>query len=605
MGGERTDVGPAYDLAAATSLPAGVPADCGGDMTASDEEAYLRAVTADEPEASREQPEKHPQYPQNPGFEGIGGGFPGPWPSPQRLPGRTVPLPLDALGDVLGRVARAIATARQVPADLAVNVGLAIITTAAKGRWIVEVEPGWTEPVCVATLSALASGEGKSPTVKRLAEPLRDAERDRQNKVRPERSQASAKRKLAEDRAEEKRRAAVKAAAKDAGTAEAEYLAAVQDAENITVEPLPRWLVDDATPEKFVDLLAEQDGALGSVSAEPGVFGILAGRYSNGAPQIEWFLQATSGEALSVERMGRDGDDVPRPALSVACCIQPGRLIELGRVKTFRESGLLARFLYAVPASVVGERGRPTPIDSDAAASWDRHVKALAVAAADMSAEKPAVLTVSAEGREALEAMRARYEPELHPGHGRYAGIADWMNKLSGAAVRIATALTLIENPDATEISTTTMRDAIRVAEAYVSHAVAAFGMTRPNAEGVDQARQVLATFRKLAGYSDEPVSRRAVYQKLRDRAWVENAESLAAPLRMLAEYDHIRRVPDEKRPGRPSERYWLHPSHLSGDRAPLLCLGCGQPLADGADPAAPLHGDPACQSAYEHREAS
>ena len=38
-----------------------------------------------------------------------------------------------------------------------------------------------------------------------------------------------------------------------------------------------------------MSLLADH-GSIGIISAEPGLFGILAGRYSSGAPNIEWFL---------------------------------------------------------------------------------------------------------------------------------------------------------------------------------------------------------------------------------------------------------------------------------------------------------------------------
>jgi hypothetical protein len=311
---------------------------------------------------------------------------------------------------MLGPLTDAVGTALQVPTDLVVNLALPIITTAAAGGWIAEAEPGWTEPLCLDTLSALPSGERKSPTLKVLDAPLRRFEQQSQQAARPERAQKLAERKLAEDQVEARRKDATKAI-DDANSAKRKsYLAAVADLEKIEVDPLPRWLADDATPEAVVSLLAEY-GSIGVISAEPGLFGILAGRYSSGAPNIEWFLKATSGEAIKVDRMGRDPQDVPNPAQSLACCIQPGRLVELGQVKAFRDSGLLARLLYVVPRSAVGERGRTTRVPEPLATAWDQQVTALA-ASGRKRRETPGVLPLDEAGRDALDEFRAEIEPQ-------------------------------------------------------------------------------------------------------------------------------------------------------------------------------------------------
>ena len=72
------------------------------------------------------------------------------------------------------------------------------------------------------------------------------------------------------------------------------------------------------------------------------------------------------------------------------------------------------------------------------------------------------------------------------------------MNKLPGAIVRIAAAITLLHDPDAQEITGATLRDAVRVGRAYISHARAAFGLTRPDGEAFESGRQVLATVRRM-----------------------------------------------------------------------------------------------------------
>jgi hypothetical protein len=254
----------------------------------------------------------------------------------------------------------------------------------------------------------------------------------------------------------------------------------------------------------------------------------------------------------------------------MAACIQPGRLVELGTVKAFRDSGLLARLLYVVPRSAVGSRRRTTGIDPYIEGVWDARLTALAAAARKRgdAGDAPKVLQLDGEALDVLDAFRVELEPDLHPDHGRYAGVADWLNKLPGAVVRIAGALTLIDDPEADEVTADTVRNAVRIGRAYIDHAIAAFGLTRPNGETFAQARQVLATAVRLCREAKAgSIAKREVHQKLRDRAWVETVESLDTPLDLLVEYGHVRIVnPGPKRAGRPSWHIAVHPDCLRDD---------------------------------------
>ena len=143
------------------------------------------------------------------------------------------------------------------------------------------------------------------------------------------------------------------------------------------------------------------------------------------------------------------------------------------------------------------------------------------------------------------------------------------MNKLPGTIVRIAAAITLLHDPDAQEITGATLRDAVRIGRAYISHAIAAFGLTRPNGEVASQAKQVLATVVKLcAEERTTTVRRRDVHQKLRDRAWVESAASLDVPIELLVEYGHVQLVVHRNPAGgRPSEHVARAPRPPPGAR--------------------------------------
>ncbi len=508
--------------------------------------------------------QNHRQQTGEPGSGHFGHASGDPWnEQPVPLGWQPQPLPTDALGPVLGPLADAIAESYQAPADLAVNLALPLITTTAGGRWTVQVTADWSETVALATLSALASGERKSPVLRLLAEPLIQHERDALAAAQPVIARQQAELRIAEDRAEQLRKDAVKSGT----TTDSEmYVNACQDLAEMPVNPVPRWLVDDITPEAIAQRLAEH-GSIGAVSAEPGLFSILAGRYSNGAPNVENVLKATSGDPITVDRMGRDPIHVDSPALSISMCIQPGRLTELGGPgKVFRGSGLLARLLYVLPEPRVGTRSISSkPVPADVSNAWTEHLGKLLAA----TITTPGVITVAPGALVQLDAFRTALEPRLHPNHGALAGIADWGSKLPGTVVRIAAALTLLADPYRTSIDETTMANAIRLGEAYTSHAQAAFATIHAADDNLANARGVLDWLRKN---TQQTFTLRDVYRALRGRAWIEKADDLRPVLAVLVEHGHIRALTDDRshgEAGRPSERYELHPSHAHQEDKP------------------------------------
>lgn len=527
-------------------------------------------------------PQTHTQNPHNPAQQQSAAGDSGDfgdaiqdWRNQQPIPlGRQPdPLPTDALGPELGNLARSIGEGYQVPTDLVVNLALPNITTAAAGQWEVQVTPDWTETLALATVTALASGERKSPVNNLLSRALRDYERAVQREAQPRIAEAQAKRRIAEDRAELLRKVAVKSG--DSVDAAA-YVEACRALTETSIEPLPRWLCDDATPEAIDGLLGEH-GAIGVISSEPGLFAILGGRYSNGSPNVENVLKATSGDPIRIDRADKNKDPicVDRPALSIACCMQPGRLVELGRTPVFRSSGLLARILFGLPQPRVGTRSiSPQPVPAEHVEAWSQRIHALASEAAKHreSGHNPRTISVEDDAMRLLNDYRQRIEPALHPHYGKLAGIADWGSKLPGTVVRIAAALTLFTDPHKLSISTDVMASAIRLGTAYISHAIAAFGMIHAATDDLEHAREVLGWLRRRAetdsgDFGDRSaVSLRDVWQGMRGRSWVESVDNLRSAFAVLTDRGHVRKLPDDREPGqagRPSEKFELHPVHL------------------------------------------
>ena len=144
----------------------------------------------------------------------------------------------------------------------------------------------------------------------------------------------------------------------------------------IDVPEIPRLVADDVTPEAVASLLAEQTGRIAVISAEGGVFDIIAGRYNGNIPNMDVWLKGHSGDMIRVDRKGRPPEYIRKPALTLGLMIQPEVLKSIAAQRAFRGRGLIARFLYALPVSQVGYRktGAP-PLSETVRTAYDADIR--------------------------------------------------------------------------------------------------------------------------------------------------------------------------------------------------------------------------------------
>ena len=467
-------------------------------------------------------------------------------------------FPVDALPTWLGEFVAAVAEETQTPVDMAGSLALSVLATAAGGRAVVQVRGRWREPTNLFVVVALPPANRKSAVFSLMTAPLYAAEKQLAAEAAGRIVEAELTARLAKETAD---RAAAKAARADAEKRDAlvaEAIGLAQTAEGITVPVKPRLLADDATPEVIASLLAEQGGRLAVMSAEGGIFDIIAGRYS-GTPNMEVFLKGQAGDRLQVDRRGRE-EVIEAPALTMGLTVQPSVLENIARVKGFEGRGLLARFLYLLPVSRVGYRKiLPDPIPDAVAEDYERRVTAITLALADWT--DPAVLQLSPEADAALVAYQKRQEPRLRERGGDLGHVGTWAGKLAGAACRLAGLLHLGTHPDnghTQPIDADTMSAAVQLSDYFTGHALAVFELM-----GADQtaarARTVLETLR--ANQWPE-ISKRDLMVKL-SRSEFPTVADLDPALELLEEHGYVRSQPVQRPGGRgrpPSPRYLIHP---------------------------------------------
>jgi hypothetical protein len=483
-------------------------------------------------------------------------------PMPLGTTGVVPAFPVEALPGWLGNYVAAVATATQTPPDLAGMLALAVLATVAAGAVEVEPRPGWREPLCLFVAVGMDAGARKSSVFTALTQPVADFERDQAAAALPSITETLTLRRIAEQAAASAETAASKAPADQQEERQAEAIARAAEAANLVVPPIPRWLVDDATPEALAGLLATY-GRIALLSPEGDVFDHMAGRYNQQVgPNLGVYLKGHAGDLLKVDRRGRPPEYVERPCLTIGLTVQPEVLQGLAGRPGFRGRGLLARFLYSLPTSLVGRRqpGAP-PVPQAAADRYAMEVQALAASLIVSVSDDPTVLTLDPKAGELLLAFERDLEPRLAAGSGDLAHLAGWAAKLAGATCRVAALLHLashLRDGWAQPIGAETFAGALRLADYLIEHACAVFDLMGADSR-VDDARWLLDW---IARTNQAQFSRRDAHQAARGR--FRKATDLEPALALLEEHGYLRRVdadPPGPRGGRPpSPRFLVNP---------------------------------------------
>jgi replicative DNA helicase len=404
-----------------------------------------------------------------------------PMPDPDPIPltdkAEIPPFPVDSLPKPIASMVYAVAEATQTDPAMAGTAALSALSACTGGHADIEIRQGWREPLHIYTATIAAPGERKSSVQLSMVRPIHDVEEQLAEKGEGERLEAETRKQAAVKAAERARNAAA-SAEKDKDAAMADAIGAAIFAESIQVPAIPRIVADDVTPEAATSLLAEQGGRLAIISAEGGIFDIIAGRYSGAIPNMDVWLKGHAGDHMRVDRKGRLPEYIRKPALTLGLMIQPSVLTSIAGHREFRGRGFLARILYARPASKVGSRKvAATPVSEEIKDAYETVVKDLASGMAGWLSD-PAILMLSPDAQKAMIEIETAVEPTL-AGDGELASLADWGAKYVGAIARIAGIIHLAEHGSdkgpKTPVTAVTILAAARIGAYFKANAINAF----------------------------------------------------------------------------------------------------------------------------------
>ncbi len=483
------------------------------------------------------------------------------------------PFPLEAFPRELCELCEfcaAVAESCQVPVDLVAMLVLTVGGAALAKTIEVHVRGDHIEPVNLFTATALPPGNRKSSVFRIVTQPLMDFEREEIERLKPIIEQSRNQREILE---ESLKHAQKKAAREEDAEQRADFERRAREyAEELSRHvdlKAPQYIGDDATPESVARLLCENGGKFALMSPEGDVFELMGGRYS-GTPNLGVYLKGHAGDDIRVNRvkLERPVQFVHRPALTMGLAVQPDVIRGLASQKGFRGRGLLGRFLYSMPESLLGYRKTITPpIEGSIRTAYSQRIlKALHVEPARGSDGQPVPhsITVDDAALDALNDFAVAVEKDLRVG-GEFESMRDWAGKLVGAVCRIAGILHGLMHacPPGLrnlQINLETMLGAIAIGEYLVPHAKAAFFEMGAD-PAIDLARKILRWVEeeRLSAFSKRDAH-------MRCRGAVRKVDEMDAPLRLLMAHGFIREQEVHRNgPGRkPSQSYEVNPLWLA-----------------------------------------
>lgn len=459
-------------------------------------------------------------------------------------------FPVDALPETVRRYVLAVAESTQTSVDMAAVEALGVGSLCSQGKYFIQGNADWAEPLNIYTVVILPPAERKSSVLSMMIRPVEEYEKEENSR----RNAGIIESQMVLSRLEKEKRSLVERASKGKATEEEVRAKATEIAKYEPVKPL-RLFVDDVTSEKLTSVLAENKGRAAVVSAEGGIFDIISGLYSRNV-NIDVFLKGHSGDTIRVDRIGRASESIIHPALTMVLAVQPEVLNGLMSNNTFRGRGLTARFLYSMPKSTVGSRSFSTkPIPEGVRARYRALIET--ILSSDNEQEP---ISLDDGAREVLEDLFNEIEGRLK---GDLAEISDWAGKFVGAVLRISGILHVMKYPKDSmfdAVDRETMEHAVIIGRYFLTHAKAAYSLM--GADTVNKDAQHLLSFIKRERLAE--FSRRDAMRLCRS---FKTADSLQPVLNRLCEYGYIAVKPQEPVSGigrRPSEVYVTNPAVLN-----------------------------------------
>ena len=227
------------------------------------------------------------------------------WESPVPFKSTNLPkFPVDALPAIVGDYVRAVAETTQTSPDMAAVASLAILALCLQGKFKIEAKKDWIEQLNLYTLIVAQPAERKSAVMSLMSTPIKKFENTENERLAP-----SIERSRMEKAVLLNRKKILESKYSKNNSHDMSEINDLADELSEFKEIKPcRLFCDDITPEKLTGIMSDNNGRAAILSAEGGIFDVLAGRYTSGNVNIDIFLKAHWGDSIRVDRQGRQSE---------------------------------------------------------------------------------------------------------------------------------------------------------------------------------------------------------------------------------------------------------------------------------------------------------
>ncbi len=452
------------------------------------------------------------------------------------------PYPADALGVRLSAVVRAVASATQAPIEIAAQAVLSVVSLAVQNRLSVRVPTGEIRPASCFFLTLAESGERKSAVAGLALAPVRAREEELALAQPLDELDYRARLQAWRHYRARMTRAILGEWSSDSD-ARGEDDAARADGKMLARKPLP------PAPPFLAVSAAPVAGLIDQLKARPNLLlfsdtpaPLLRTAKLTGAA----FLREIWDNGSFIAGRGRGAQRIVERRLSVHLTAPPdeGRAVLADPV--LEREGVLARFLVAGPASLIGARPWCPPILDPCLGDYARKIGAgldpAAGTPADVSRVMTRVADFSPAARDRWSAFAGEMEGRMAAG-GDFAAARALAAKLPQHAARLAALLAGYEN--VAGIDEEAAAGGIALARWYGAEALRLAPAAQQNV-AEDQSREILAWLRR--SHSKGPFALADVYSD--GPSFARTSRAARALLRDLENAGHVRLAAAWKRGG-------------------------------------------------------
>lgn len=361
---------------------------------------------------------------------------------------------------------------KEVDPSFGVPIMLATFAAACQRKYVVELNQGYTEPLAIFASPAMTAGERKTAVINPIAAPLVELQTELAEELKDEIENYIMDKKI-----HEKRVSRLESKLVEAEKSEQEALRReLKDLMKEAPVPVscPQLVMGSFSEAALVEALKANRENMFVYSDEGGMFEELAGRHNGGKTEIEVILKAHAGSPYTSNRVARGVTHLKNPLMSIAISPQPSVLMSLGKKDGFLGKGLLARWIWVIPSTMLGYRSHQYPqIPENFKDEYKANVKAIASMCHNHEGPR-LIIRMDEKAYTRLMEWQAELEPQFL-GTGRLRNIPEWGNKLVCLVARIAAVCHIarhgVDRPEDRGIPIDTMEAAISLGEVLIEHA--------------------------------------------------------------------------------------------------------------------------------------